>query len=206
MKILSLVLVVVLALVGCQSRYANQMDIERRVFHSLDLKDLKGKSFSLAPVDPSLKGSQEYEAEASNLVPLLTEKGLKFLENGAGVSADYTMTFEFALTAKKNTEERPHEIYGTVTTYPTLARGAGESTQYSHMHNTAQMILRMYKNEAGSKQGVLVYEGEVYGDYLEIERARLVPVLVQALLHDFPSQSGERRKSTINLNGLKESK
>ncbi len=206
MKTPSLLLVLLVAFVGCQSRYANQMDIERRVFHSLDSNDLKGKSFTLAPIDPALKGSQEYQAEASNLVPLLTQRGLKFMENGQGVAADYMMTFEFALTSVKNTEERPHESYGTVATYPTIAHAAGESTRYSHNHNTAQLILRIYKAEAGSKRGVLVYEGEVYGDYLEINRLRLVPVLVHALLDDFPSKSGEHLKMKIDLKDIDESK
>lgn len=189
---------------GCQSRYYGQIEIERRVFHTIDLKDIQGKAFCVAPIDPSLKGSQEYQIEAKNLVSLLTAKGMKFLDNGQSASADYTVTFEFALDLTKNTESRRHESYGTIATYPTLHHAAGESTQYSHMHSASQLVLRIYKNVADSKRGILVYEGEVYGDYIDIDRLRLIPVLVHALLEDFPSKSGERIKKTIDMKDIKE--
>lgn len=189
---------------GCQSRYYGQIEIERRVFHTIDLKDIQGKAFCVAPIDSSLKGSQEYQIEAKNLVSLLTAKGMKFLDNGQSASADYTVTFEFALDLTKNTERRPHESYGTIATYPTLQHSAGESTQYSHMHSASQLVLRIYKNVAESKRGILVYEGEVYGDYIDIDRSRLIPVLVHALLEDFPSKSGERIKKTIDMKDIKE--
>lgn len=205
MKTKSILLIfAMVVLAGCQSRYYGQIQIERRVFHTIELKDIQGKAFCLAPIDPSLKGSQEYQIEAKNLVSLLTAKGMRFLDNGQSASADYTVTFEFSLNSNKNTEARPHETYGTIATYPTLSHAAGESTSYSHMHNASQLILRIYKNVVGSQRGMLVYEGEVYGDYIDIDRPRLIPVLVHALLEDFPSQSGERIKKTIDIKDIKE--
>ncbi|NBV38189.1 MAG: DUF4136 domain-containing protein [Verrucomicrobia bacterium] len=207
MKTKSILLIfAMVVLAGCHSRYYGQIEIERRVFHTIELKDIQGKAFCLAPIDPTIKGSQEYQTEAKNLIPLLTAKGMKFLDNGQSASADYTVTFEFALSSTKNTEARPHETYGTVSTYPTLIHAAGESTGYSHMHNASQLTLRIYKNVIGSQRGMLVYEGGVSGFYVDdIDQDRLITFLVQALLEDFPSQSGERIKKTMDIKDIKES-
>jgi hypothetical protein len=205
-------LVALLFITGCAVPN-RPVQIDRKTYHSLSAENLAGKTFEVLIVDESQRGSLEFSEHADKLASYLTKSGM--IRKTAGKEpADYTVFFLFSITGRERTAARsvPHfnvtggtssfnattygktgtyNTYGTVTSYPTL-KYAGSSTHIrSYTEYSRIIIIRMYSAEGMSKKNSApVFETTAHSDGVSRDTTKLVPVLLDGLLFDFPGVSG----------------
>jgi hypothetical protein len=187
--------------------------IERKTYHSLSADKLAGKTFEVLIVDENQRGSLEFSEHVDKLSSYLTSNGM--IRKAAGKEpADYTVFFLFNIAGRERTAARsvPHfnvtggtssfnattygktgtyNTYGTVTSYPTL-QYAGSSTHISSYTEYSRIvIIRMYSAEGMTKKNAApVFETTAHSDGVSRDTTKLVPVLLDGLLFDFPGVSG----------------
>jgi len=188
--------------------------IEMKTYLSLSASNISGKSFDIVIVDENQRGSLEFKEHSDRLASYLVAKGMVRKKTG-NVPADYTVFFLFSIAGRERTSSRtiPHfnvtggtsnfnattygnrgtyNTYGTVTTYPTL-QYAGSSTRISsYTEYTRTLIIRMYNADGMSKKdGSPVFETTALSEGTSRDTTVLVPLLLDALLFDFPGVSGK---------------
>jgi hypothetical protein len=211
-KVTVTLLIALLFLTGCAVPN-RPVQIDRKTYHSLSAENLAGKTFDVLIVDENQRGSIEFSEHADKLASYLTKSGMIRKTSGKE-PADYTVFFLFNIAGRERTAARsvPHfnvtggtssfnsttygktgtyNTYGTVTSYPTL-QYAGSSTHISSYTEYSRIvIIRMYSAEGMSKKNSApVFETTAHSDGVSRDTTKLVPVLLDGLLFDFPGVSG----------------
>jgi len=205
-------------LTGCVS-----MRIDKKVFHTLSNDQIDGKTFSVYIEDKDQRNSLEFKSHASTLASLLSAKGMKEITQKPGAPADFVVFFGFSITGESKTGVRsvPHfnttggttsfnatttgggrtyNTSGTVSSYPMLQYAGSTTYSYDYDVYTRDLRIRIYtKDEAKNANPTPSYEGQAFSIGSERDTTKLVPVLLETLLFDFPGKSGESERLQRSL-------
>lgn len=208
LRTLSLVVLSILA-TGCAS-----MRIEKKVFHTLTKEEVVGKTFSVYIEDKDQRNSLEFKSHAKTLAALLSAKGMKEVAETKGSPADFVVFFGFSITGESKTGVgsvphftttggtssfnatttgggRTYNTYGTVSSYPTLQYAGSSTYSYDYNEYTRDLRVGIYtKLEALKKNPTPAYEGQAFSIGTVRDTTKLVPILLDSLLADFPGKSG----------------
>jgi hypothetical protein len=201
-----------IAFTGCGTR-SSSVSIDRKVFHKLgDSNALKGKTFAIIFLDDQQGRTLEYQTHAESMAMYLKNKGLE--QETGQKPADLIVELHFEINGQEKVSSSSRAIYGTVggtASYNTSSFGAGGTVNTYGTVTTMPRVqqvgtatsigsytvyartftLRIYAAN-GFKRGesVPVYEGFALSDGTSRDTPRLFPLLMSALMHDFPSKSG----------------
>lgn len=205
---LSLIALGVLA-AGCAS-----MRIEKKVFHTLTKEEVVGKTFSVYIEDKDQRNSLEFKSHAKTLASLLSAAGMKEIVETPGSPADFVVFLGFNITGQSKTGVgsvphfnttggtssfnatttgggRTYNTYGTVSSYPTLQYAGSSTYSYDYNEYTRDLRVGIYtKLEASKKNPTPSYEGQAFSIGTKRDTTKLIPVLLESLLTDFPGTSG----------------
>jgi Domain of unknown function (DUF4136) len=212
-------LIACLLTTGCAS-----MRIEKKTFHTLTNDQIVGKTFSVYIEDKDQRNSLEFKSHAKILGSLLSAKGMKEVVETPGAPADFVVFFGFSITGESKTGVgsvphyntsggtssfnatttgggRTYNTYGTVSSYPTLQYAGSSTYSYDYKEYTRDLRVGIYtKDEAAKKNPTPAYEGQAYSVGSLRDTTKLIPVLLETLLSDFPGTSGKSETLARPLN------
>lgn len=212
LKTLALIALAIL-LTGCVS-----MRIDKKVFHTLSSEQIAGKSFSVYVEDKEQRDGLEFKSHAKTLATLLSAKGMKEITENPGAPADFVVFLRFSITGESKTGVgsvphfnttggtssfnatttgggRTYNTSGTVSSYPTLQYAGSSTYSYDYDEYTRDLRIRIYtKDEVKNTNPTPSYEGQAFSIGSKRDTTKLVPILLEALLFDFPSKSGESER------------
>jgi hypothetical protein len=214
-----LLLALSITMTGCVS-----MNIEKKVFHTLTDDAVAGKTFGVFIEDKDQSGSLEFNSHTQKLISLLTAKGMKPITETRELQADYIVFFRFSITGDSKTGiasvpryntsggtssfnattsggGKTYNTYGNVSSYPTLQYAGSSTYSYDYDEYTRDLKIRIYtKAETKNANPTPSYEGQAFSIGSKRDTTKLVPVLLEALLFDFPGKSGESERLKRSLN------
>lgn len=212
----------VLALTGC----GTPGDWEWNVARLHNLENVKGKTFTVVPLRRENVGSAEFKAYATMMATKLAHYGLTYSPTEETGKTDYVVGLDYGISGPQQ-HDYSNPIYGVVggesrhlsgvaisgagaqSAIGQLAQFSGEKTSYQSTAQVGQDSGRLtyYKQyvriiifEGRMEPGHLVkrYEGNAVGAAGEIkELAQIVPSGLQALLQEFPGESGKTKLVTL---------
>lgn len=212
LKTLALIALAIL-LTGCVS-----MQIDKKVFHILSNDQIDGKTFSVYIEDNDQRNSLEFKSHANTLASLISAKGMKEITEKPGAPADFVVFLRFSITGESKTGVgsvphfnttggtssfnstttgggRTYNTSGTVSSYPTLQYAGSSTYSYDYDEYTRDLRIRIYtKDAARSANPTPSYEGQAFSIGSKRDTTKLVPVLLESLLFDFPGKSGESER------------
>ena len=200
-----------LAFTGCGTR--SKVSIDRKVFHKLgDSNALKGKTFAIIFLDDQQGRTLEYQTHAESMATYLKNKGMAQATDQKQPDLVVELYFEINGQQKVSSSSRPVygtvggsasyntssfgaggvvNTYGTVTSTPTVQQVGTATTVGSYTEYARAFTLRIY-TAGGFKRGesTPIYEGIALSEGTSRDTPKLFPLLMSALIYDFPSKSG----------------
>ena len=215
----SAIIALAILLTGCVS-----MRIDKKVFHTLSNEQIAGKTFSVYVEDKDQRNGLEFKSHAKTLASLLSAKGMREITEKPGSPADFVVFLGFSITGESKTGVgsvphfnttggtssfnatttgggRTYNTSGTVSSYPTLQYAGSSTYSYDYDEYTRDLRIRIYtKAETKKANPTPSYEGQAFSIGSKRDTTKLVPVLLETLLFDFPGKSGESERLERSLN------
>lgn len=207
---------VVLSLLGLLSACATPFQSEVARFHAIQ-SIAPGSTFAVEAADPEKRESLEFRTYANRLSATLEAKGLRAAPSGA--SADYLVMMDYGVDqGRERIESRPGYgggpwgygagygyypwrytgYYGWYDPFwSTWGPGSfGYPEVYSYTEYGSFLDVQIK-----ARGGPVVYESRANAETRTRDLTKLVPLLVQATFADFPGQSGQTVRVSIDDKG-----
>jgi len=204
-------LLVIFFVCGCATR----VEVEKKVFHTLDGTNFSGKTFIVGTADPALSNNLEFRNYTDLIAKYLTSKGMKRIPVSEIEKSDFSVFYSFAMTSSQEvgSVSVPHftttggtsnfnattysssgsyNTYGTVSSFPTLQYAGSSTNVYTYTNYIREFKIIIYST-SNFKNGdkTPVYQSTVHSEGSSRDTVRLIPIFINALLLDFPSVSGK---------------
>lgn len=195
--------------------------VERKVYHVLPPSaELRGKTFFITFSEQAQKESLEMKIHGNFLANNL--RGLGMIATKNADKADYVFTLKFEVSSQQklsisggsqkvtqggvtsfrtqtNYGPGSSTTYGKVRSIPTVVQSTGPSASTdTEFTRVATMVIH---SRTGMDSGSIVpeYEGTVYSEGMTRNTPQIFPALLGALLHKFPTPSGEHEYIEVHL-------
>lgn len=178
------------ALAGCAM--PARVSVDRKVYHTIgSAGQFAGRTYVIEFMKPEQSESLEMQEHARLFVTFLSKLGMKAASSGSS-NADYVFRIKFGI-GKEN-------MLGGSSTSSSALTATGLSVTSSSSLYTLTEYTRSFditihegaKLRAGNK--VPLYEGMALSEDNSNDTTRHFPILISALMHDFPSKSGEMER------------
>lgn len=176
-------------LAGCVSQ---RVFVDRKVYHTLvGNSQFSGKTYAIEFTSPAQSESLEMQAHARVLASFLGRYGMKEASGGSS-SSDYVFRIRFGI-GKENS-------IGGGSNSSSSVSAAGISVMsstslYTYTEYTRSFDVTVHegtKLRAGNR--IPIYEGQALSEDSSNDTTRHFPILISALMHDFPSKSGQMER------------
>lgn len=207
LKYLITALIAALFLAGCATKM--RTDVTR--FHELSAP--QGRTFKVAPLDPSKEGGLEFREYAGMVAGYLQREGFR---RAAGASPDLIVKLDYYTSGpiqRTRRESYPGPLYGGAfyygypyyhwpywygTHFPYWGYGFSTYYPYEYSYTVYDSTLVMVIERAG---GRIVFEGRASGTSRAKNLTETVPALIEAMFTDFPGASGETLTVRVPMEG-----
>ena len=207
-------LLTIFLLCGC----AATVQVEKKVFHTVDGVNFKGKTFIVGTADPALSNNLEFRTYTDLISKCLVSKGMVRIPNSEIENSDYSVFYSFSMTSSQEvgSVSVPHftttggtsnfnattysssgsyNTSGTVSSYPTLQYAGSSTSVYSYTNYIRDFKIIIYSTPNFKKgDKTPVYQSTAYSEGSSRDTVRLIPIFINSLLLDFPSVSGKSEK------------
>lgn len=199
---------VLLALSACASPKYVVSDVTR--FHTLSAP-VSGQTFAIVALSPDQEQSIAFRQYGDLINARLSALGLKQFSGSAPTGADYVVTLDYQVLGPTVDVETHTSNFGFAFGYSNYRRPFGypygfgydpffDTYTESRQLFTRRLELDMYKGAtyvSGPKQRV--FEGRAVSVGLSSQIETVMPYMLDAVLGDFPGQSGRSRSVTVKV-------
>lgn len=189
MRILFTTLAIFLS--GCAAP-PQRVSVDRKVYHTIaNVSQLSGKTYTIEYVKPEQADSLEIQEHARLLSTFISKLGMKPASKELS-NADYVFRIKFGI-GKENMLGGSSTSSASITAIGTSVTSS--SSLYTRTEYTRSFDITIHegnKLRAGNK--VPIYEGLALSEDASNDTTRHFPVLIDALMYDFPSKSGEMQR------------